>query len=372
MSVAWPSGEPHLWKNQRLWKEELAREWELGYALIDNSCSWFGTRLGSQGIAELVRHSALRVLQAEVPPSPEQWKQLNDEFFSVRPDVKLRVHGKGFDLGFLRCMPNVRRFSADRIASVQNLEAVASLPNLEDLGIDAWDLRDFNFLNLVPSCLRCLSLGETRSKTPSLAPISRFKSLRVLYLEGQKRDIEVISALSCLEDLTLSSISTPTIDFLIGLDTLWSLDIKLGGIKDFSALRKMSSIKYLELWQVRGLSDLSFISDMVGLQHLFLQSLAKVTQLPELRSLRRLRRVRLEAMRGLTNIGSLESAPALEQVLIPMSWGLNPSDFTGLLQSPTLTHLAVGYMSDKKGRLLDSMVAEAGKNSKWPEEFSLV
>jgi hypothetical protein len=370
VSFAWPSGEPDLWKDDRAWKAELAREWDLGYALVDNSCAWFGTRLGRQGIAELVRHSSLRVFQAEVPPRSEQWKLLNEEFFSQRPDVKLRVYGRGFDLDFLRYVPNVRRFSADGVRSVKNVEAVGLLPNLEELGIGIWELKDFTFLNEVREGLRGLSLGETSSKVPSLAVISRFKELRQLFLEGQQRDIESISTLDSLEDMTLRSISTPTIDYVLGLDKLWSLDVKLGGIKDFSALRRMPSIKYLELWQIKGLSDLSFISDMVGLQHLLLQSLGRVTELPDLSKLRRLRRIHLDTMKALINIDSLESAPSLQQVLVPMSWRLKPADFRGLLTSPTLTHLAVGFRGDKNRSLLQAMVNEAGKIPKWPKEFS--
>ena len=105
--------------------------------------------------------------------------------------------------------------------------------------------------------------------------ISRFQSLTHLYLEGQQQGIEVLSELKNLEDLTLRSITTEGLDYISMLPQLWSLDIKLGGIKDLSAIANKGSIKYLELWQIRGLSDIGVVSSLGGLQSLFLQSLRK-------------------------------------------------------------------------------------------------
>ena len=104
----------------------------------------------------------------------------------------------------------------------------------------------------MPGDLRKLTLEATKSKRPSLAPLQRFHSLSRLYLEGQQKDIEVLSKLKSLEELTLRSISTGGLDFISNAASLWSLDIKLGGIADLSAIEGMEQIKFLELWQVRG------------------------------------------------------------------------------------------------------------------------
>jgi hypothetical protein len=65
-----------------------------------------------------------------------------------------------------------------------------------------------------------------------------------LYLEGQQQEIEVLSELSTLEEVTLRSISTTNLDYVSGLPRLWSLDVKLGGIRDFSSIADKQSIKY--------------------------------------------------------------------------------------------------------------------------------
>jgi hypothetical protein len=74
---------------------------------------------------------------------------------------------------------------------------------LESLSVGVFELRDFTFLNQVPTTLRALSLGATRSKAPTLSPLSRFRALGKLHLEGQSKDIEVLSELKLLEDVTL-------------------------------------------------------------------------------------------------------------------------------------------------------------------------
>jgi hypothetical protein len=133
-----------------------------------------------------------------------------------------------------------------------------------------------------------------------------------------------------------------------------SLDIKLGGIRDLYALQGMSGIKYFELWQVMGLSDIGVISTLTGLQYLFLQSLCRVTVLPAFDNLHNLRRVLLENMRGLRDIGSLEHAPALEEFIHTSAQNMQIDDYEPLFRNPNLKQVLVGFGSDKRNReLLD-------------------
>jgi len=69
--------------------------------------------------------------------------------------------------------------------------------------------------------------------------------LHRLYLEGQQSGIEVLCNLTTLERLTLRSISTDHVGYLERLDRIWSLEAKLGGIKDFSVLEGKQS---LNIW----------------------------------------------------------------------------------------------------------------------------
>jgi hypothetical protein len=176
----------------------------------------------------------------------------------------------------------------------------------------------------------------------------RFGSLVAIYIEGQAKNIEVLSDLVALQDVTLRSIATPDVSYLKPLRQLWSLDIKLGGIRDLHAIEGMENLKYLELWQIRGLSDISVISSLTGLQYLFLQALPHVKALPPLERLSALRRVYLENMKGLEDISSLEHAPALEEFIHMSARNMEPEDYLPLARNPRLKRAAVGFGSARR------------------------
>jgi len=321
----------------------------------------FYDSLSSAEIAALVDDANIRVLQTSEPVRPKTWIELNARFFSARPDVQLRVFGfysSVCDLSFLWTMDRVQNFSADCLRSVQNIEAITRMPALRRLGIGVFDLEGFDFLADLPAEIEAIYLGATRSKKPSLRLLERFGALRKLNVEGHRKDIEVIGSLHRLEDLTLRSVSVGGLSFLRPLPKLWSLDIKLGGSNDLRALAGLENIKYLELWQVRGLADLGPISTLTGLQYLFLQSLPRVTSLPELGKLTRLRRLHLDNMKGLRNLEALCGAPMLEELIHFDARNHAPRDYECLLKSKAMKALRVGFGSEAKNnefrKMLDS------------------
>ncbi len=284
--------------------------------LFTPSRAQFDESITIKRLRQLAKQPELRVLQCCEPVSDDVWKMINEHLLTERPDVALRVFGhysSKCNLKFAHQIPNVRHFTADCLSSAAGIDALAELPHLESLDIGILDLTDFNILAQVPQSLTALSLGATRSKRPTLTHLSRFRSLRKLYLEEQSKGIEVLSELRALEELTLRSITTPDVQYLRDLPKLWSLDIKLGGIRNYAAIEGKPSIKYLELWQVRELRSIEFIGTLPGLQNLFLQSLPQVSALPRLSNSKALRRIVFENLKGLSDFTALHSAPALEE-----------------------------------------------------------
>ena len=138
-------------------------------------------------------------------------------FMRVYPGVSLRVYGhygNGCNLDFLKYFPFLRRFQ-----------------------VDVFDLQDIEGLRHLPDNLEFLNFSQTRSRRFSLAFLSRFRSLRRLYIESHRKDIAALSELTSLKELTLRSITLPDLSLLVPLRHLVSLDIKLGGTKDLSLLR---------------------------------------------------------------------------------------------------------------------------------------
>lgn len=309
----------------------------------------------------LAADSDIRVLQTCTPIKHRTWQLLNDAFFASRPDVTLRVFGhysQVCDLAFTARMTNVRHLRADSLMDAVGVEQIAAMEALESLGVGIFNLEGFEFLDQVTRGLKKLYLFRTRSRRPDLSPLRRFEHLEELYVEGQQKSIDVLSQLKNLQDVTLRSISTPDIRYLKALDRMWSLDIKLGGIRDLSAIEGMENIKYLELWQIRGLSDMSVISSLTGLQYLFLESLRRVAVLPALHRLEQLRRIVLLNMNGLQNLDSLEFAPALEECFLGSVRSLQPEECLPLLRNPNLRRAFGGFGSLKKNKRFEELLRE--------------
>ena len=252
------------------------------------------------------------------------------EWFAQYPDMKLRAYRSYDDsirdLEFLRHFPTLRRFQADALfASLGSLDGLRHLPpELEELVI-----------------------GETERRL-DLGVLSRFSGLKTLYLERQTKGIEVLSELRSLEDLTLRSITLPDLSLLLPLRRLQSLDIKLGGTRDLGLLPRIGELRYLELWLIKGLSDISAVGDIPTLRYLFLQALRQVDSLPDLAGAASLRRVHLETMKGLRDLRPLATAPALEGVALIDMRHLVPADLQPLVGMPTLKAVSAGLGSHRK------------------------
>ena len=172
----------------------------------------------------------------------------------------------------------------------------------------------------------------------------------MLYLEGHSKDIEVLSELRALEDLTLRSITTPDLLYLAELPKLWSLDIKLGGIRGFAGVEGKQSIKYLELWQVRDLRNVDVAGTLPGLQNLFLQSLPHVDSLPELTDATALRRIVVENLKGFRDFMALKTAPALEEFALYDGHKQTPQQLLPVLRNPRVRNVSAFFGSDRKNK----------------------
>jgi hypothetical protein len=252
------------------------------------------------------------------------------EWFRPYPEMTLRAYGSYdhaiVDLEFLRFFPTLRRFGADALwDSLTSLDGLRHLPpDLEELGI-----------------------GATRAKL-DLAILARFPELTWLFLEAQTKHLEVISGLGRLDDLTLRSITMPDLSLLLPLKRLRSLDLKLGGTSDLRLLPRIGKLRYLELWMIRGLTDVAAVGQVPSLRALFLQALRRVDTLPDFRQATELRRVRLETMKGLRDLSPLATAPALEGIELIDMRHLQPDDLAPLVGLPRLKAVTPGLGSRRK------------------------
>ena len=315
-------------------------------------------------VQQLAAQPGLRILQTSSPVDRKTWELINEELLVIRPEVEIRVYGFHSlvcDLSFLSQLKNLRHFSADCLHKASSIERLAGLEKLESLSVGIYALENFDFLREITAGLRELALATTKSKKPRLDELGRFHSLQRLYLEGQQRGIEVLSSLTTLERLTLRSISTNDLGYLERLDRIWSLEVKLGGIRDLSALEGKNCLKYLELWQIRGLRDLSLISSLSGLQYVFLHALRNVIAIPDLSRLLKLRRLSLENMKALVDVSALWSSPSLTEFIHVSANNMQPEQYEGIGKISTLERVLVGFGSKKKNQQFEATMLRAGK-----------
>lgn len=326
--------------------------------------------LTSQEVEEIADDPNLKVIVLDCLVKAE-YEELENFIFSKKPEVLLSKISHTFpgpvDLGFLQHLPSVKRLRIGDATRLINWEGVAFLKDLEELSFHRFEPEILDVLKVMPPNLKCLSIEDSLSKGYTLDFISRFKNLRYLHVQGPCKGVEEIGKLLHLEELVLRSISLPNLDFLVNLHQLWSIDIKLGGIKDFSVLSKLPYIKYLELWQIKGLSDLTFISKMTELQCLHLESLINVTSLPALDDLKKLRRIELMNLKSLKEFDALKSAPNLQDFFFTLIHQQQPEDLIPVLQHPNLKNIYVYFPSEKKNNAFEKLVKDHDKQmTEWP------
>ena len=269
-----------------------------------------------------------RFVQFAAPLTDADHRKLA-KFLAAYPNVPLRVYGH-----YSEPLPN--------------LSFLKHYPFLSGFMVDVFLLQSIEGVDALPESLQSFGFGATKTKRISLDFLRRFHQLKDLFLEGHTNGIEVLSSLARLQRLTLRSITLPDLRLLLPLRDLWSLDIKLGGTKDLRLLPQVGSLKYLELFMIKGLEDLSMIAEIPTLQNLFLQALKQVKALPSFRHLPQLRRVALHTMKGITDLSPIADAPALEELFIIAANHLNPDDFKPFVGHPKLVAANIGLGSTRK------------------------
>jgi hypothetical protein len=300
---------------------------------------------------------------------------LEKYIFSKKPKVWLSKTSGHYmpdpmDLNFLRFLPSLKRL---RICSATRLTDPASINlanGLEALSFYNVDSEVVGMLKKIAPDLKSLSIESRLSKKPlNIDFVSRFKKLQDLHIEGPCKGVEEIGKLQHLQKLVLRSVSIANLDFLKDLNKLWSVDLKLGSIKDFRALSKVPNLKYLEMWMVKGVSDISFISEMKELQNLHLESLINISDFPSFKKLTKLRRIRLMNMKGLKQFHKLKSAPALQDFMFTDIHELPPEDLLPVLQNPRLKNLYVYFPSNKKNIAFKALAKKYGKQASRMGDF---
>jgi hypothetical protein len=236
--------------------------------------------------------------------------------FGEALEVRFFAHREtGFDAGVLRHLPNVANLSLDTLTTISHPEIVGDLPRLKRLRFGVYQLDDPEVVQrLGVARLTRLTLAENRKRNFDLAPLAEARDLTQLFVQGHDRNIEAISGLSKLEDLSLSGFpSRHDLKFANNVKTLRRIFLILGSrtsIDEFSH-PGLQSLKVIWVKTLQGLGRLSrfpALSDLVVEDQLHIGSL-DVSGIP-------LERLRLSNCKTLSRLDGLETLDRLRSLSI--------------------------------------------------------
>ena len=324
-------------------------------------------------IEEIAKDQYLRVILIDSLTKSE-FEQLEKYIFSKKLNILLSKTSKllpePLDLSFLKHLPSLKRLRICDATKLTNFDQIKFMNELEEISFYRFEPELLEILKVInPNNIKSLSIENNLSKGFNVDFISKFYNLKSLHIEGPCKGIEEIGKLLDLESLVLRSISYSNLDFIGNLTKLWSIDIKLGGIRDFTILSKLPQVKYLELWQIKGLSDISFIAKMTELQNLHLESLVNVTHFPSFEKLKKLRRIKLMNLKGLNNFDELKLVPNLQDFFFTMIHQQQPEDLIPVLQNTNLKYIYVNFPSDKNNKAFEELAKAHGKQISYLPEF---
>lgn len=235
---------------------------------------------------------------------PDRAYQIIDSILERKPQLILRVHGLFFynqyDISFLNNIPHLRRLRLDCHLKDWNdgLDFhILTRLNLSSLYLDAFDLRDYTFINDLSRNLEELHIfADTMGDSIQFDCkwLLQYKKMHTLWLgKKAKRNIKYLSEMESLKSLSLRGIKLTSFDFLKDLK-LEKLELLWNSNNDLKELKELKSLKEIGLWRINKLSNIDFISELENLEVIKLQDLKYITQLPDLSHLNKLKKIVLD------------------------------------------------------------------------------
>lgn len=311
-------------------------------------------------VDEICKNPRLEVVQIS-EYIPEELLPTVNEIFKRRPDVTFRVFAfyseECCDISFIERLPDVQKLSIDCIRNVAPIDVIKSL-RLKSLRLDVHLMEDFSVLNEISEGLEELSLYKSLDGRDNLDVrwLLRFKNLKNLYIGKFKKQIEAVGKIQSLKKLTLRGISFKSYEFLKNLE-LDELRVHWCSAKGIETLGLLKNVKFLELWRINKLEDVSFLKEMSSLEKLKLQDLAQIKGFPDM-SESLLNEVSLDNLKCLTDISGLCLSPSLKKAELIGLQKLEAEDYRPILAIPNIETEYLGVGSNKKYDLIKAIEEE--------------
>lgn len=159
-----------------------------------------------------------------------------------------------------------------------------------------------DLLGLKPENVEDLSV-YCDNKSADLSLLADYPNVETLFINGNFADVGDISSLRSLNRLTIRLTSDAELT-----------DVCVHGLKSLSVYDRLNygfeglitdSVEYLELMEIRKVSDLSFVEKASGLRKLYLMSMPAVERLPDFGKMPNLYGLKIYELHKLNDIESL-------------------------------------------------------------------
>lgn len=203
------------------------------------------------------------------------------------------------------------------------------------------------------------------NKQADLDFLKEYPNVETLFVNGDLANVDGISELKRLSRLIL--LLPAEIDLSrVKVPTLKSLSVYKQINPGFSALLT-DKIEYLELMDMRKLSDLSFVEQIMGLKKLYLMSLPAVEVLPDFGKMPNLYGLKIYELHKLNDIESLTRSAIRYLGLTLAADKLSGTKIADVLLRMESLERFSGSLdrSYKRDNVLDNRLKKAGKSDIW-------
>jgi hypothetical protein len=182
-------------------------------------------------------------------------------------------------------------------------------------------------------------------------------NLRLDHVRVTNDDLEWMQE---VQGLTVWAVKHPP-GFFARLPALQVLDVQGGSGESASFVEGCQSLFHLNLNQIRGLTDLAAVEDLVGLRFLSVYGQPRVESLPDLSALVHLERLELGSLKGLRDgIGPALRTPTLQELMLLRAVAVAEGDAALIRDHPTLRTFD-WFAEDVPRRVVDPFIAQAEK-----------
>jgi hypothetical protein len=295
--------------------------------------------INTELVNSVLNDSRTIIFEFTEKPSSSFFKQLEDEILKNKANIGLRLYGyDGIwkDLGFLTQLGSLKRLRIEE----SELETLSSISELEDL--------------------RYFSL-EKSYKRLSIRPLEKFLNLQELTIEGEKKEIEVVSKLVNLKKLSLLSYQKADMSIFKNLNNLEKFLVSGGSIENHEHISTFTNLKYLFLNNLKQINDIDFVVYLKSLVFLYLGRFLNLRELPEFRNCENLKKIEIEHCNKIVNLESILTANELEEFRWTSNKISNPENFLFLSNAPKLKYLYVNSFKATDFKVFEDYIGKHNK-----------